>query len=268
MINNILLRCAVTLAAISAAILHVTCPEIVPDAITSGFLILAILPWLAPLIKSVELPGIGKIELTDLVQKTEEARGAAASAERKVELALADKGLPSSEVAPPAAHSYGQLAALAEEYNQIRSSQVPGPTRTSAMASVVSRMMRASAFLSIDDINKSLLNRNDGGVRLIGYAALYVRPVFSLLESLVVSVTALEDKPFGQYWGILAIGSVVGNRQTNEEVDPAIIKSLSGYFSSLQPGTDRYYELDRILSELNGGHRRKRRDGFHGRNIN
>src|SRR5215467_14257605 len=84
-----LLRWGVTTAAVLAAILHVVFPSAVPDAITAGFLILAFLPWLAPLIKSVEVPGVGKIELREVERKAEEAKGAALSAAQKADLALA-----------------------------------------------------------------------------------------------------------------------------------------------------------------------------------
>ena len=69
----------------AAAILHVFFPSIVPDAITAGFLILAFVPWLAPLIKTVEVPGVGKIELREVERKAEEAKGAAVSAAQRID---------------------------------------------------------------------------------------------------------------------------------------------------------------------------------------
>jgi hypothetical protein len=59
----IVLRLIITIGAISAAIAHMLWPKFVPDAITAGLLFLAILPWLAPIIKSIEVPGVGKLEL-------------------------------------------------------------------------------------------------------------------------------------------------------------------------------------------------------------
>ena len=62
------LRFAVTIGALVLAAVHVTWPGIEIDAITLALLVVAVLPWLAPLVKSVELPGGFKIELQDLKQ--------------------------------------------------------------------------------------------------------------------------------------------------------------------------------------------------------
>lgn len=46
--------------------MHVAHPELAVDSITFGFLVIAVLPWLAPLIKAAELPGGIKIEFQDV----------------------------------------------------------------------------------------------------------------------------------------------------------------------------------------------------------
>ena len=66
--NVWMLRSVITIAALLAAVLHVRFPWVVPDAITAEFLLLAFVPWLAPLIKSVEVTGIGKLELREVEQ--------------------------------------------------------------------------------------------------------------------------------------------------------------------------------------------------------
>jgi hypothetical protein len=221
----------------------------VPDAITAGFLILAFVPWLAPLIKTVEVPGVGKVELREIERKTEEAKGAAASADQKAGVALAaTAGNLTQTGDQPAVQSRAELSALAAEYNLIRSTQHSGPARTSAMTAVVSKLIRPSAGLSSDDIRRAL-KEADSGQRLIAYAALYARPKPDLLEDLVASVTVIEDKPFGQYWGILAISSVIGMKQN--QVPVVLVKALQDFLDhKLAPGTDRYYELSRLLASL------------------
>jgi len=62
------LRFAVSIGALVLAIVHLTMPAIKVDAVTVALLVIAVLPWLAPLVKSVELPGGLKIELQDLKQ--------------------------------------------------------------------------------------------------------------------------------------------------------------------------------------------------------
>lgn len=56
----------ITLVAGSIATAHIIWPNLSIDAITLVLLIIAIIPWLAPVIKSFELPGGYKIELKEL----------------------------------------------------------------------------------------------------------------------------------------------------------------------------------------------------------
>lgn len=70
------LRKAVTLGALSIALIHVIWPSLAIDAITLGLLVIAVLPWLAPLVKSLELPGGWKIELQEMKQATDKAKNA------------------------------------------------------------------------------------------------------------------------------------------------------------------------------------------------
>src|SRR5712692_3382560 len=59
----VILRVALSAIAIVIAAMHMRFPGFIPDAITAGLLILALLPWLSPIIKSIEVTGLGKLEL-------------------------------------------------------------------------------------------------------------------------------------------------------------------------------------------------------------
>jgi hypothetical protein len=59
------------------------------DAVTAALLLLAALPWLAPIVKTLEASDVGKIELRELERTAQEALGAATSAAQKADLALA-----------------------------------------------------------------------------------------------------------------------------------------------------------------------------------
>ena len=56
------------------ALAHIVWPELKIDAITIALLVIATLPWLAPLVKSIELPGGWKLEFAQiskqLIEKT------------------------------------------------------------------------------------------------------------------------------------------------------------------------------------------------------
>src|SRR5262245_58438658 len=118
-------------------------PGVTIDGVTLGLLGLAVIPWLAPIIKSIELPGIGKIELQEVKAQVEELRGQTASASRKAETALASKAmsLPSvahvAEEAPPEQ----RFQALAAKYDYIRKTQKAGGLRTGAMTEVCGEMI-------------------------------------------------------------------------------------------------------------------------------
>jgi len=67
-------RILVTVIALGVAIVHVFWPTtFVPDFLTSVLLAIAFLPWLTPLFKTIEIPGVGKFELIQQqVQKVQE----------------------------------------------------------------------------------------------------------------------------------------------------------------------------------------------------
>jgi hypothetical protein len=66
------LRITVSLFCLGVAAIHLLTPLKI-DHITLGLMVLAVLPWLTPLVKSLELPGLGKIELQDIKEKAEAA---------------------------------------------------------------------------------------------------------------------------------------------------------------------------------------------------
>lgn len=69
--NNKLISISITIVAIVLAILHLAWPKIAVDGITITLFALALLPWLLPILKSLELPGGVKIELRDAIAATE-----------------------------------------------------------------------------------------------------------------------------------------------------------------------------------------------------
>jgi hypothetical protein len=62
----IALRILVSIFCVAIALVHVLFPEVTIDFVTLGLLIAAALPWLSPILKSIELPGGFKVELQEL----------------------------------------------------------------------------------------------------------------------------------------------------------------------------------------------------------
>jgi hypothetical protein len=78
-----IIKICMSVLAVVFVILHLFFPDLKIDGITLGLLLLGVVPWLAPVIKSFELPGGLKIELQDMVQATAGISEASTAEERK-----------------------------------------------------------------------------------------------------------------------------------------------------------------------------------------
>jgi hypothetical protein len=70
------LRQFVTLGALAIALVHLTWPTLAIDVITLVLLVIAIVPWLAPIFKSLEFPGGWKVEFQELQKAAQRAEQA------------------------------------------------------------------------------------------------------------------------------------------------------------------------------------------------
>jgi len=70
------IQSSITLSAGTVAIIHLLWPNLKIDAVTVALITIATLPWLAPLFKSIELPGGVKIEFQELEQAKQEVESA------------------------------------------------------------------------------------------------------------------------------------------------------------------------------------------------
>ena len=75
----------ITVSALIIAIVHLLWPNLSIDAITLALFIVAVLPWAAPLLKSVELPGGWKVEFQELQKVKSDAAKAGLLESRKQE---------------------------------------------------------------------------------------------------------------------------------------------------------------------------------------
>jgi hypothetical protein len=66
------LSIAVSSVAMALAIIHVLLPNLTVDAITLGLIAIAVAPWLAPIFKSIELPGGWKVEFQEFKRRVEQ----------------------------------------------------------------------------------------------------------------------------------------------------------------------------------------------------
>lgn len=82
----------ITLGALLLALAHLIWPSLTIDVITLALVVIAIIPWLEPLLKSLKLPGGLEVEFKDLED----------TKERLEKTGL----LPPTPKAPPAAHTF------------------------------------------------------------------------------------------------------------------------------------------------------------------
>jgi hypothetical protein len=121
-----------------------------------------------------------------------------------------------------------------------------GLPRTKEMTDVVRHLTILAPKL--DDIDWSTyLSSNSGGKRIAAYSYYYARPLPSAASSIVHSLTSLEHTPFGQYWAIRALGSIMNVSPVSlQRLRPA----LSNFLPELPAGSDRYYELSQLIDTI------------------
>ena len=66
------LRLFITVPALLVAMGHLIFPRVTIDFVTVVLLLIAVVPWIAPIVKSVELPGGFKIQLQDVEEAAKE----------------------------------------------------------------------------------------------------------------------------------------------------------------------------------------------------
>ena len=248
-----LLRVGISLGSLLLVAIYNWWPELLKlDTTSLALLLVALIPWLQPIFKTIKLPGGFEVTMQELKQEVRAAAGAAQSAERKADLAVSTivPAADSNELRHERVHGTPPLERLSQSYEQIRSEQKSGTTRTQAMTAIVREMIQVAQNLPETDI-APLLRSQRAGDRLAGYAYLYAKPNPALLSQVVYSVTSLEDKPFGEYWGLQAIGRNLTSSPT-QTFPESVIRDLVAYSSRVQQGTDRSYELSKILNQMRG----------------
>lgn len=242
----VLLRASVSLVGLVAIGVHLVWPKLAIDAVTLGMLLISLLPWLQPLIKSIEISGIGKVELQDLKDDIAKAKGAAESAAQQAEVALLSTSRTTEAVSTSITYpnATASINALADEYDQIREQDTSGDARTVKMTDVVHRMIDAAPRSKLDVA--AALRSERRGQRLAAYAFLFSRPESQFVNELIDSVANIEDKPFGAYWGLKAIEASLNEGR----VPPDVRGKLKGLLGRYPVGSDRDYQLKRILAQF------------------
>lgn len=255
-------KIAITALAAIVLILHWVNPRFLKgDTFDIAMVIIVLLPWLGGVLKSIDVPGVGKVELQEIKKDVaanrehiitirQDISGAVQSFQQTADASLPPPmSIPHSQLVLPESGAEQQLNLLCQEYVEVRSRLKPGTERTTEMSAIFGRMVAVSAQLNHLDMGKYLVSE-DAGQRLAAYAFLYARPQGAVLELLVRTVAGgAEDKPFGQYWGIRAIGRVLETLDT-AQLSSSVVGQLQDFCRRLPKDTDRYFELSKMSREV------------------
>jgi hypothetical protein len=242
-IDPIYLRIGITVIACLVLVGRWFFPQIKVDAVTFGLLVVALLPWLAPIIQSVEVAGVGKIELRDLQEQVQDN---ALTANAALQKAQAATGLARSNqsITQPPAEVNRRIDDLARQYSEVRRSRATGFARTSATTEIVSQMIALAPHAGPIDIGRALRSQ-DPGNRLKALCYLYARPDPAYLDELI-DVTSKETQPFLQHWGIQAIEAITATGVPISETTRSALNNLAKAVTDPQDPS-RTAEVRRIL---------------------
>lgn len=248
--KSLVIRIVVTVAALVVAAVHLIRPTAKIDGVLLGLLVVAVLPWLGSIFESVEGAGWKvtyrklREELDSTRSELEATKGEVASTRQRADF-IESAGVSDLQPGSPVE----EMHQLIGRYDNTRETMKSGPLRTKEMTDVVRHLTVLADKLGHVDWSSYLLSQ-DGGERIAAYSYFYAQPSPSAAPEITYSLIHVEDKPFGQYWAIRALGKIA-------ETSPPAVQSLvpiwKEFLAKLPVGTDRYYELSRIIDSLGLG---------------
>jgi hypothetical protein len=248
--KSLMIRIMVTVTALAIAAIHLVRPTSRIDGVLLGLLAVAVLPWLGSIFDSVEGPG-WKVtyrrlqeELDSTRNELEATKGEVASTRQRAEF-VESAGV--SDLQPGSPKE--EMRQLITRYDRIRETMKSGPLRTKEMTDVLRHLTVLADKLGDVDWSTYLLSQ-DGGERIAAYSYFYAQPSAGAAPEITYSLTNVENKPFGQYWAIRALGRTT---ETYPQAVQRLVPIWKDFLARLPVGTDRYYELSRIIDSLGLG---------------
>lgn len=138
-----------------------------------------------------------------------------------------------------------RLAALAADYQAVRTTMSSGPARTEKMTQIIESMISACRDPGFDSLDYvSLLSSSDRGLQLVGIAYVHARPEAEAVMPLA-ELALKADKPFSEYWAARTLRAILRDRCYL--LVPSLRSRIESRLSQLPHGTDRARELRGIL---------------------
>lgn len=248
------LRIAITIGALAAVLLRILFPALFEriDSVSVALIIVAVIPWLSPIISKIAIPGLIEAELRDLKQEVQETRDEAASAS-KIALRSQDLALFSGAEAEQGLDTAGRdgsvqsLVALAKNYAAVRGSMPSGPARTAAMDRLFGQMLQEASRLGRNwPGHNEALRSKEAGEQLGAIAYAFAFPEAADVSALIETVENTKQ-PFVQYWGLRAIQRAVDAGVAYSLRDVERVRTLASAFGS---ATDRFLIASSISRAL------------------
>jgi len=229
--------------AIVAVILRLVFPALFEriDFIAVALLVIAVVPWIAPYISKISIPGLLEAELRELKEQVQQNKQDVQHASQIV-IRSQDKallsGMESGPDVPKGKHSADNLAKLGSEYVDVRKRMPSGLARTAAMDEIFGRMLKEAAHLGQDwKAHKTWIRSGDAGQQLSAIAYAYAFPTAIDISALVDAVEE-SKQPFIQYWGLRTIQRALDADSPFSLKD---IERLQRIQAALPAGTDRAF---------------------------
>jgi hypothetical protein len=245
-------RIFITVGALIFLAVHLAWPKMGIDNIAIALLVIALVPWLSSIFKSIEVTGLGKVEF--LQREVRRLNATVADVRAQANAATENSSFVSGTVNATlnemgAKQGYNPetvLQHLARRYVEVRNALPRGWKRTAEVTQIFGEMTAAASRVENFDVKASLFSQ-DEGQRLAAIAYLYAKPDPQRVDDLVACISEDEDKGFNQYWGIKTIQKII---QQTGEISGTNLNKLRKLAAKTPRGTDRAQELSKILGDV------------------
>jgi hypothetical protein len=215
------------------------------DASGIALLVLALLPWIVPIMHITELDlGGNVIKLQDQIKELQKSKDLSDAEIKQIrELLRVTTNMARAQIGPNPDITSSESAETDVKIAELKASFMPlyndrfRSTRLSDLTKVVAQLVPLMAQKTNFDPLPSLGSR-DPADRIAAIAYIYGKPDWKYLDRLITAASG-EDKPFIQYWAVEAIGAITALPGTH--VSPSQMQALN----ALLPRVDNFFDHER-----------------------
>lgn len=210
---------------------------------------MAIVPWVIPMISSLEIPGVLKAEINNVRKTANTALNVAQDSKSKADEAYISSDINTSST--EYLNASERLESLSLEYVKIRSENRKGLHRTSRMTNIFRGMAHTARSLGDKwDIAKEWIKQDDDGKNLSAIAYYYNFPGSADFDSIIECIKK-SGQPFIKYWALITLKRKI-SIEGIDSLSHNNINDLRIISSSTPKNTDRKRLLNIINDTIDG----------------